>query len=961
VRGHTAVIPLFIVIVLLATTLGTSAAEGQKYRTGEDQYGQGDFVGYRATVPERQYPEYANRPATTLEQPYLTPDTLRVTLLAGESVQEHKVLHLPERAAPAQGDILFSFDLTGSMGDAIGEVKINATAVMESVRALIPDTYFGVVSHQDYPDFYDYCGYAEAYGDPTDGDQPYMLNRPLTGDLGAVHSTINGLTLGDGADGPESYSRVLYEATVDDAIGWRPGSTKMVILWGDNVPHDCDYRACIGGSGSKGPDPGRDAIAGTADDLEILDVITGMALNDIVLLTMYNGLSATNLALWECWAKRTGGHAFEINPDGTIPGGTDLPSYIAGIISEQFTKIDRVTLEVCDPDYAAWLINVSPEAYYDIMLDQPHDLDFDITLQVPPGTPAGLYCFDICAVGDGAIYATQNVCIRVLPGGCIDIEIGCVTDAEPYTQIEVPVSAGNFDNWGIDNIEVEVCWCDQDTAFMTYDGCSIGPVLEDANWSYFAPERTGDNCVTIFASGGEALADSGDIFYLHFTTAMGAAPCECCDLTFGEIYLNSFQEGMPVCPTECDVCMASCSVEGYVYNWYCQENGEVVRTQPIEDADVFLKWCSSPIGARVTDADGYYSFECLWPLIECPFCVEAQSSPMPGNIRAYDASLVLHYTVGALDLEDCAFETNTGTVYPQQVAGEVSCNGVLQAYDASLILQYVVEAIDSWPCGYYWTFISSEPECEWICDKRVDFMGILLGDVSGPMSPPPGAVDEVKVWLDVPTHYDEFVETPIVMGSAEGICAAEFEIQYDTDALTVDDVYAVGPTAAFTTAYNEPTPGRLLIAIAGDDCIDGKGRMVMVVFRKKFLPMPVAEPMVTLANALFNEGVPAAVIRDKDWSGEVHGITLGPVSPNPFADGTVVRFDLPSAAKVRVSVYDVTGQLVRTLHDAEAAAGVHRLEWDGSDSSGRRVARGVYFVRMETGDFRASEKVVLLK
>jgi hypothetical protein len=949
-------------MVVASVPSGISAIEGKRDLIDEDRYGQGEFVGYRANLPARQYSEFGNLPMKTEDHPSLMPDTLRLQMQAGETHQEHKVLHLPERAAPAVGDILFSFDLTGSMGDAIAEVKANATAMMESVRVLIPSTYFGVVSHQDYPNFYDYCGYAEAYGNPDVGDSPYMLNQPLIGDIPAVHSAINGLTLGDGADGPESYSRVLFETVTDDAVGWRGGATKIVVLWGDNVPHDCDYRMCIGGSGTTGSDPGRDEIIGNADDLEILEVTTLMALDSIVLLALYNGPSPVTLALWNCFARRTGGQAYEINEDGTIPGGYDLAEAIAAIIAAQFEEIDEMTLMVCEPEYSDWLIDVNPEAYYNVSLDEPQDLEFDITFQVPEGTPAGLYCFNVCAVGDGAIYAAQNVCIRVLPGGCIDVEIGCGVDAQPYSQIEIPVYAGDFDGWGIDNMEVQVCWCEGRSDFMAYDGCGIGPVLEDANWDYFTCERTADNCITIFASGSEALAGSGEIFYLYFTALEGAAPCECCSLTFGGVYMLDFQEHMPVCLVECEVCMSSCSIDGYVYNWYCEENGEVVRTDPIEGADVFLSWCEQPMGGRVTDELGYYSFECLPPVYECPFCVEADHPPIPGNIRAYDASLVLQYTVLALDLEDCAFEMSTGgTVYPQQVAGDVSCAGGLGAYDASLILQYVVEQIDAWGCPYFWTFMRSEDPCSWDCNKQVDFIGILLGDVSGPLPPALAAADEVPVWLGVPTHYDEYVEVPIRMKDGTGICSAEFEILFESDVLIVDDVYTMGATETFMPAYHEPDPGRLLIAIAGDECVDGSGKIVMIKFKKKHMTLPVVEPMVMLSEALFNEGVPVASIVDKDWPGEVHGITLGPVSPNPFAAGTTIRFDLPSANSVRIDIYDVTGQLVRTLYDDHAAAGTHSLKWDGMDAFGSNVARGVYFVRMAAGGFRASEKLVLLK
>jgi hypothetical protein len=754
---------------------------------------------------------------------------------------------------------------------------------------------------------------------------------------------------------------VLYEATADATVGWRDGSTKMVILWGDNVPHDCDYRRCIGGSGTTGIDPGRDEVAGTADDLEILDVITDMALQDILLLAMYNGLSPTTLNLWNCWAKRTGGASFEVNPDGTVPGGEDLPSYIAGIISEQFSEIDVMTLEVCQPEYAAWLTDVNPAAYYDITLDVAHDLHFDITITVPPGTLAGLYCFDICAVGDGAIYATQNVCIRVLPGGCIDLEIGCVYDADPFAMISVPVFAGDFDDWGIDGVDVEVCWCDEPAGFMTFYDCTPGPVLNNAGWTGFYCESTGPNCITFHASDGTTLSGSDTLFTLHFMPDEGAAPCECCSLTFGDISLTAGQFEAPVCSVECEVCIAACSVEGYVFNWYCEENGEVVRTHPIEGADVILDWCGTPQGGRVTDSDGYYLFDCLPPEYECPWCVTAQHPPIPGNIRAYDASLILQYTVGALDLMDCPFETDGGTVYPQRVAGDVSCAGGLGAYDASIILQFVVMYIDSWPCGYFWEFIPSQ-DCDWECNKQIDFMGVLLGDVSGPMPPPPADPDQVPVWLDVPTHYSDKVELVIKIKNGAAICAGEFVVTFDSDALNFNVAEAVGVADGFMVATFEPSPGTLNVAIAGNECVDGSGRLVKLTFDKKYMSMPVVEPMVELYSALFNEGVPEAAIKDRDWEEEVHGlVSLGPVSPNPFATGTDIRFSLPSTAAVKIDIYDVTGQLVRTLVDEDISAGAHNVGWDGTDSSGDRVARGVYFVRMAAGEFRASEKIVLLK
>ena len=69
------------------------------------------------------------------------------------------------------------------------------------------------------------------------------------------------------------------------------------------------------------------------------------------------------------------------------------------------------------------------------------------------------------------------------------------------------------------------------------------------------------------------------------------------------------------------------------------------------------------------------------------------------------------------------------------------------------------------------------------------------------------------------------------------------------------------------------------------------------------------------------------------------------VWPNPFNTTTQLRFHLNQAASVRLAIYNVQGQLVRTLVDAPLHAGVHQMRWDGRDERGHLVATGPYFVR----------------
>ncbi|MFC2075693.1 aryl-sulfate sulfotransferase [candidate division KSB1 bacterium] len=90
-------------------------------------------------------------------------------------------------------------------------------------------------------------------------------------------------------------------------------------------------------------------------------------------------------------------------------------------------------------------------------------------------------------------------------------------------------------------------------------------------------------------------------------------------------------------------------------------------------------------------------------------------------------------------------------------------------------------------------------------------------------------------------------------------------------------------------------------------------------------------------------------------------IDLSQNHPNPFNPMTTIEFALPRESLISLVVYNTTGQKVRELTSGHQAAGSHRVEWDGRDDSGRPVGSGVYFYRLQTGDFSRTRKMVLLK
>jgi hypothetical protein len=78
--------------------------------------------------------------------------------------------------------------------------------------------------------------------------------------------------------------------------------------------------------------------------------------------------------------------------------------------------------------------------------------------------------------------------------------------------------------------------------------------------------------------------------------------------------------------------------------------------------------------------------------------------------------------------------------------------------------------------------------------------------------------------------------------------------------------------------------------------------------------------------------------------------------PNPFNSTTVLKYGLPEDAHVTFEIYDVLGRRVETLVDDQQQAGYHEVHWDGD-----RYASGMYFFRMQAGDFNETKKMVMLK
>ena len=83
--------------------------------------------------------------------------------------------------------------------------------------------------------------------------------------------------------------------------------------------------------------------------------------------------------------------------------------------------------------------------------------------------------------------------------------------------------------------------------------------------------------------------------------------------------------------------------------------------------------------------------------------------------------------------------------------------------------------------------------------------------------------------------------------------------------------------------------------------------------------------------------------------------------PNPFNPETTINYYLKENSKVSLKIYNIKGQLVKTLLDDIKPAGDHSVIWDGSDSNGNRVGSAIYFYKLKTDNFKKTKKMILLK
>ena len=112
------------------------------------------------------------------------------------------------------------------------------------------------------------------------------------------------------------------------------------------------------------------------------------------------------------------------------------------------------------------------------------------------------------------------------------------------------------------------------------------------------------------------------------------------------------------------------------------------------------------------------------------------------------------------------------------------------------------------------------------------------------------------------------------------------------------------------------------------------------------------------------DGVPASFGTARavtSYKPPVYTNSLSQNYPNPFNPTTTIAYSIAEAGPVELAIFNVRGQLVKTLVREEQVANIYRVTWDGRNNRGNTIASGVYFYRLRAANFMQTKKMVLIR
>ena len=289
--------------------------------------------------------------------------------------------------------------------------------------------------------------------------------------------------------------------------------------------------------------------------------------------------------------------------------------------------------------------------------------------------------------------------------------------------------------------------------------------------------------------------------------------------------------------------------------------------------------------------------------------------------------------------------------------GDADSNGQVQAFDAAQILLHVLfphldplEILASNVDDKTVTFGITPFDASLVLQKRVGLINTFpVQDPTSENHPQPDPSSAPKL---IPSTRS----LSLVMGDGYVSVHADDRGALLAGDLTIEGITGRVEMSADLSTYlsaSRQTDDGLRIVFAGAEAISGPGELLRVY--------GVGPTTAALVRATFNNGGITGTTSGLTSLATPNAFALHPNVPNPFNPETTIRFELPQAATVRLEVFDILGQKVRTLVSSSLQAGTHSAVWHGRNDAGIQVGNGIYLYRIETDGFTQMRRMLLLK
>jgi hypothetical protein len=238
----------------------------------------------------------------------------------------------------------------------------------------------------------------------------------------------------------------------------------------------------------------------------------------------------------------------------------------------------------------------------------------------------------------------------------------------------------------------------------------------------------------------------------------------------------------------------------------------------------------------------------------------------------------------------------------------------------------------------------------------------------------PGMNDNTEMSLNLGSErvlVGQTISVNVSVANATSLEAFGLVVNYDTDkfefvsaAPAENDLLKTsgGETPLFS---NWPEAGQVTIAnaVINGEAVSGEGDVVTLTFKvlREFednARFEIAQGVVFDPNALSNPAVTLGALNVESTPTE---FALNQNFPNPFNPETTIKYQLAESAPVQLRIYNIVGQVVRTLVADQQSAGRYQIRWNGTDDRGVAVSSGIYFYQISAGKFQDVKRLMLLK